>query len=93
MENITFSNYKDVININIGSKRDVNNCEISFNFSSCADPDIALIKHVTFSNESDKTIKIDNTEIFDGKDIIITLNYNCDVSSKRFYIPSMNQTG
>ena len=92
-ENITFSNTRDKINVNTAIKRDAGDCNISFNFSRCPDPSIGAEKYVNFSSESDITIQIDNVEIFYGHNITVTMDYNCDDISKRFYIPHINQTG
>lgn len=78
--------------MNVGIER-VGDCEISFSFSRCPNSDIVAEKHVKFSSESDITIEIDTIEIFYGHNVRVTMNYNCDNSSRRFYIPDISRTG
>ena len=69
-------------------------CEVSVAFSRCDDSDIRSEKNInTFSGKSDVTIEVDSVAMFYGHDIMVTMNYSCSESLKRFYVPNMNVTG
>lgn len=79
--------------MSIAIKYDGGNCKANFTLSSCADNNIRFEEQLAFSNESDTTIEIDNAENFYGQDVMVQIDYSCDDSSKRLFIPNMNPTG
>ena len=80
--------------MHVGVQHDGGNCEIFISFSRCNNSDIREEQHVTLSGESDNiTIEFYSVEMFYEHDIIVTMNYSCGDTPKRFFIPNMNQTG
>jgi hypothetical protein len=93
-ENVTFSNDRDVSNMHVGVQHDGGDCDITIIFSRCNNSDIRDEQYVTLSGESDNiTIEIYSVEMFYEHDIIVTMNYSCSDTPKRFYIPNINETG
>ena len=80
--------------MHVGVQHDGGDCDITITFSRCNNSDIRDEQYVTLSGESDNiTIEIYSVEMFYEHDIIVTMNYNCSDTPKRFYIPNINETG